>query len=302
MKYCNSVQRHLLCFLIAVATVFSSSPAWSQNLHALFKEAASGGRFAMPTHKELAEAQLLFELLLAGKKDTKAFCELLESLHMEMVPVQHEGIRLTVIRENPDRKRGRGLYVYNADAADSACLMAPHSFTDVLTGRIALKLVGMGGFTLTAFNTMKRYGADGDIKLDQDMAHLTGTYFTALSHAIAKLTDSPRVIQLHGYGQEFRSTPEGREADIVVSSGQRLLLAAAKQVSDCLSADNSYITRTYPDEVGELGGTTNVTGRIMRKAGQKGFIHVELSRPVRNRLNRELETLQRFNRCLTDRR
>ncbi len=161
VKYCNSVQRHLLCFLIAVATVFSSSPAWSQNLHALFKEAASGGRFAMPTHRELAEAQLLFESLLAGKKDTKAFCELLESLHMEMVPVQHEGIRLTVIRENPDRKRGRGLYVYNADAADSACLMAPHSFTDVLTGRIALKLVGMGGFTLTAFNTMKRYGADG---------------------------------------------------------------------------------------------------------------------------------------------
>ncbi|WP_319468658.1 hypothetical protein [uncultured Pseudodesulfovibrio sp.] len=301
MKYCNSVQRHLLCLLVAVVTVLSSSPAWCQNLNSLFKEAASGGRFAMPTHKELAEARLLFELLLAGEKDTKAFCELLESLHMEMVPVQHEGRGLTVIREKTDRKRGRGFYVYNADAAGPACLMAPHSFTDILTGRIALKLAGMGGFTLTAFNTMKRYGVDGDVKLDQDMAHLRGTYFTALSHAIAALTNSPRVIQLHGYGQEYRSTPEGREADIIVSSGQRLLLAVAKQVSDCLSADNLYITRTYPDEVGELGGTTNVTGRILRKAGQKGFIHMELSRPVRTRLNRELETLQRFNRCLTDR-
>jgi len=255
----------------------------------------------MPTHGELAEAQLLFELLLAGKKDTKAFKELLESLHMEMVPLAHKRGKLTIIREQEDRKTGRGLYIYCDAATAPVYLMAPHSFTDILTGRIALKLAKLGGFSLTALNTEKRTRLDGDIKLNQDMAHLTRTYFTSLSHAIVKQTDSPRVVQLHGYGQGHRKTPEGRETEIIVSSGQRVLLPAARTVSDCLSNDISFITRTYPDGVDELGGTTNVTGRIMRKARQDGFIHVELSRTVRTRLNKDSETLQRFNRCFTGR-
>ncbi|RWU04643.1 MULTISPECIES: hypothetical protein [unclassified Pseudodesulfovibrio] len=301
MKLYNKISTFSLGLLLFVGALFHCSPSWGQSLQTIFKEAASGGRFAMPTHGELAEAQLLFELLLAGKKNTKAFEALLDSLHMEMVPLEHEGDTLTVIREAKDRKTGRGLYVHCDAAPASAYLMAPHSFTDIHTGRIALKLVELGGFSLTAFNTEKRSRVDGNVKLNQDMAHLTGTYFTALSHAIAKQTGSPRVVQLHGYEQGHQKTPEAREAEIIISSGQRPLLPVVKKISDSLSNTTPFLTRTYPDHVDELGGTTNITGRIMRKARQEGFIHVELSRPVRTRLNNDPETLHKFNQCITGR-
>lgn len=298
MKLCSMIHVVSLHFVFVFCMTCSISSARGQSLEPFFREAASDGEFVMPSQRELAEAQRLFELLLAGQKDTAAFADALESLHMEMLPVRLGGNELTIIREKSDRKTGRGFYIHCSAASAPVYLMAPHSFTDVLTGRIALKLAEQGGFLLTALNTGKRYVFEKEVRLNRDLAHLNGTYFTALSQAIAGQTDSPRVVQLHGFARRNRTTSEGRKADIIVSSGQLDLLPAAKRVADRLADDMQFSTCTYPDGVGELGARTNVTGRVLRDAGQGGFIHVELSRPARIRLDRDEKVLRLFNGCL----
>lgn len=301
MRYCNRVHRLFLCCLLVSVVTLTVSPARGQSLYGLFKDAACCGRFVMPSHDELAEARLMFELLLAGKKDTKAFARLLGSLGMEMIAVTGRNASLAVIREKEERKTGRGFYIINEQTDAPRYLMTPHAFTDIHTGRIAIKLAELGGFTLVALNTEKRYVTENGVKFNQDLARLSGTYFTALSRAMAKLTTHPEIVQLHGYGQAKRKTAEGRETDVIVSSGQRILRPAARRLADCLLDAIPCMVRAYPDEVSELGGTTNVTGKIVRKAGQDGFIHVELSKPLRNRLYKDSKLLQEFNRCLTDR-
>lgn len=301
MKSYNRFHRSFLCFMLALAITLAGSPVRAQSLYEMFKEASNGGRFVMPTHGELAEAQLMFELLLTGKKDTKAFAELLDSLHLETVNVANKISSLTIVREKEGWKTGRGFYIVNELTDRPRYLMIPHAYTDIHTGRIAIKLTKLGGFAITALNTEKRYVTENGITLNQDLAHLTGTYFTALSRAMAKLTTRPEILQLHGFSQTNRNSEEARQADVIVSSGQRVLRSAARQMADCLIEGIPYITRTYPDDVKELGGVTNITGKILRKAGHKGFIHVELSRPLRDKLNKDSKLLQEFNKCLIGR-
>lgn len=273
-------------------------PAWGQSLRSLFREAAQGGEFAMPTAGELAEARLMFDLLLKGKLETAAFKELLDSLGMEQLPVTEVGTDFVVLREKEGRKTGRGFYIYTNGATAHRYLLVPHAFTDVKTGHIALKLVDMGCFSLVALNTRKRYEVRDNLKIDQDLAHLTGTYFSVLSHALAALADEPRVVQIHGYSKGNRETEAGMDADVIVSSGRRSLQPYASAVAECLSRNDDYNVMVYPDQVYELGGTTNVTARIMRKAGNKSFLHIEMSRPFRDMLSKDEKFLKVFNECV----
>ena len=51
-------------------------------------------------------------------------------------------------------------------------------------------------------------------------------------------------------------------------------------------------------EVRELGGTRNVQGRLLRERGHDGFVHVELGRPLRERLRNEQELRSSLAACL----
>ncbi len=53
----------------------------------------------------------------------------------------------------------------------------------------------------------------------------------------------------------------------------------------------------FPTTVDELGGTTNVQDKILRAAGHDGFVHLELSRPLRRRLRDDGSALL-LERCL----
>lgn len=54
----------------------------------------------------------------------------------------------------------------------------------------------------------------------------------------------------------------------------------------------------YPVQVGELGGVTNQIGQTLRTLGSRAFVHLELARPLRERLREDAATRRRFGDCL----
>jgi hypothetical protein len=176
--------------------------------------------------------------------------------------------------------------------------MVPHGMKDYKTGRIGLRLFQEGGFSAGAWNTAPRYRKGGGARTDWDLAHLEDTFFTAFTRAFARARPAGRLIQVHGFAAEKRDTEAGASADLIVSPGGHALPPGFLALARCLEGSLALAVRVYPLEVRELGGTTNVSGRILRSLGHDGFVHLELAYPVRKRLLRDAPLRRDLIRCL----
>ncbi len=256
-----------------------SLSARAETLTDLWNAARRDGTYRKPDPEEVRAAEDLFRRTFAAKEDVPTLQAAWRRLHFELLPFEKEGAAWLVLREWPGHKTGRGFYVFRTGPAPAVVVQAPHGWSDLHTGRIALRLLEEHALRAGAWNTISR--ADGDL------AHLPVSHFQAFTQAFAHVSRQGLVVQLHGFEPGKRKSQVGEEAEVVASNGTRRppgwLLGLAKAWKEKLS----LTVRVYPHEVGELGGSTNAQAQLLQGLGHDGFLHVELSLALRQRLRDE---------------
>jgi hypothetical protein len=203
-----------------------------------------------------------------------------------------------LLYQQPDQCTGQGLYLVRLGVAADLALQIPHGYFDRDTDDIAAGLL-QTPVRVIAFNTARRhYLRDGN-RVDADLAHRSDSLFNALTRTFGRLFPSGRVVQLHGFNAQTCSSEAGRTAAAIISAGTTAPSPDSKAVAACLQTRLAGPVRLYPRDIGELGGTTNVQGRLLRAEGHAGFVHVELSRETREQLRDDDRLRAGFGACLS---
>lgn len=265
----------------------------ASDLAGMIDAARQGGAYQAPTAVELRAAEPLFERTLRGG-DAKLGKDWL-SIDMNLTEVRQGGEDFWLLREQSART-GRGIYLLRRAPTLPLAWQAPHSFKDLDTDQLALMLMLQGGRAAT-WNTVPRYGENGD-RTDADLAHLAESYLAAFSRAFARVYPQGTVIQLHGFTPASRTSVAGQGADLILSAGHHFPGYRLRQAAACLAGRLPGGVLLYPDQVRELGGTTNQVGALLRRAGFADFIHMELSAALRRRLLDSAGLRDDFFACL----
>lgn len=246
----------------------------------------------------LRQAQAAFADLLQGPRfPPDSAPGQWQALGFELLTLAEHGEQWLVLREPTDTCRGQGLYLIRLGATPGLMLQVPHGYRDLHTDDIAAGLLQVPWHVI-AFNTVPRHYTRRGRRVDADLAHREDSFLAALTRAYADIHPAGRLVQLHGFSPQKRSTAAGRSAAAIISSGAAWPSAGAIAVADCLQRRLQEPVRLYPRDVRELGGTRNVQGRLLRERGHDGFVHVELARPLRERLRKEQELRSGLAACL----
>lgn len=208
---------------------------------------------------------------------------------------------LWIIAEQATRRRGAGAIVLRRGSARDVGIEAPHTFFDVGTLPIALAAFEQTRARFLLVNTVHRYatrlqqragsadGADGESDDDaahavaSDVAHAPRSFFLSAHDTLA----IGGAVQFHGFRDAL---VEGAEVVLSAAGTSAPVAAAARAARDVLGA---AAVRVYPSDVNMLGGTTNVQSRSSLARG-RAFLHVEMSRTVRDRFLADPPLLARF--------
>ncbi len=283
----------MICLPLAVATNLGANNAaieeedsmqeakLSQNpqqaqLRQLLRSASHARTFTPATSAELKQIALVFQKLLQDGPSL-SLQKQAQALQMEIINVGE----WRVLQEQDNAQRGRGFYVFRSKAHQHI-LQVPHSFKDEMTRDIGLALFAEGPFAAVAFNTVPRRFNDAQgAEINADMAHLEGTYFLAFAKAAAAAHPTGKSLQIHGFSQAKRKTSLQAEADIILSAGHKQPPASLHAGQQKLARSLQRNINLYADNLKELGATTNVQAQALRAQGYQGFIHVEMSRAMR---------------------
>jgi hypothetical protein len=295
---------HHSFWILAMALVFGEAdPASSQTSRSEL-EPATQMQSINPLRLDLRqEDRFVLSDGVAAAAAARAFDDLLAERTPEPGTLSasglalHQGSGWRALSDDPQDPAGRGLYAYRPDGL-ALMISAPHQFRDLRTGRIAGLLFDELGLEAAAFNTAPRdlLLIDGSLS---DLGKLEGSQFNLFHLAFHAARPDSRIVQLHGFAREKRKTVAGRQADVIVSNGTRRPDRTTVEVTECLLRAG-FIARHYPDEVSELGGTTNVTVAELIGAGAPvgTFLHVETSRELRDRLAADEALRFVFGSCL----
>jgi hypothetical protein len=251
-------------------------------LRSLLRQASSARVFSLPSATELAAVEQLFAQLLAGSSDPQSakMQASASALGLDLKSVNG----FTVLMEKMDARRGRGFFAFRQAGMNKSLdvLQVPHSFKDEMTRDIGLGLFAEGRFAAVAFNTVpRRFNDDNGQEVVADMAHITGTYFLALTQATAKVLGRGRTLQIHGFEQGKRKSALLADSDIILSAGHAGPPASLRQSRELLQQRLQRNVVLYGEGIKELGATTNVEAAALRALGYDNFIHVEMSRTMR---------------------
>lgn len=186
---------------------------------------------------------------------------------------------------------GGGELVYQLNA--KACIISiPHRFFDLHTYTIGKKLFNTH-CQLMLSNTHHRYSDSLDEQL-MDYSKRRDTLHNSAILAFQSLHSSAKVIQLHGFNQSKRKSDKGQKADFIISQGKKGNVIK-QELTLCLSkiSKNSYF---YPELIQELGGTKNILQKL--NLTSLSFIHIEISKTMRERLIKEQLTMNQFSKCI----
>lgn len=247
--------------------------------------------YQAPSPVELASAEQLFKQLFAKEytADSRSYATALgfdwSESEIDIVLVDSEN-------------RGWGEYRFSKTATSNIVLQIPHRYSDRHTGRIAKHIFASKGITSIALNSVsRRTPVNFDTDLAADMAHLPVSFHTAYSRAFAAYYPQGQLVQLHGFDPKKRRSQQGQQANAIVSTGTPRSTAYLLEAQQCL-ASLGLNTLRYPQQVQELGGTTNSIGILMRSLGHGGFTHIELDLETRRRLKNDPAELTEFASCL----
>jgi len=283
--------------LILLIILLTPLKGWAININTVLSHASKGGLYIQPDEEELKDAMRLMERLFNGKLDEEAK-SLSSKIGFKIMEIDSSEGQLVILKEDDDKKRGRGLMIFRLQDYRGFAIEVPHAFTDIHTRKIGLKLFLDGMANAVIFNTVKRkYKMDG-VSINADMAHIEESYFTAFARAFARTHPSGYIIQLHGFSKQKRSTPSGRKSDMIISSGRSMGSWASLRIYNCLRKRTDYRISIYPHDVKELGGRTNSVARLLNSMGYNGFVHLEMSGVMRNMLIKDERLYKEFVKCI----
>lgn len=261
----------------------------------LYRAPRKEGAFFVPSAREARAAQARFEELLADPVRSRAA----DALPPGLVAARMTEPQGVILTEPQGECQGRGDYLLRGAAASwLAAITAPHRGADRDTGPLAQLLFSEHPFAAAAWNSAPR-GSGDDCAQSGDIARLPTHYLTAFSLAFAARHRGGRVVQLHGFDPDKRTTQAGQEAAAILSDGTASPAPRLLDLADCLS-------RVFPDrqiavygiDSDELGATSNAQGKALRQAGFSGFAHLELSADFRRTLLADPQARAKLARCL----
>jgi len=197
---------------------------------------------------------------------------------------------LWILEELPGSRRGTGVVVVRIGPAAPRMVEAPHTFFDAGTLPLALAVFRGGRARALLVNTVHRYAAvglrapvrseDGDepaAACPSDVAHAPASFLLAAHEALLAVEPALWAVQLHGFADA--TAPD---AAVILSAAGTVAdtARAAGALGALLGADR---VRRYPEDIGVLGGRTNVMARSSAHHGAP-FLHVEVARRWRDRL------------------
>lgn len=252
--------------------------------------------FYIPSAAEAREAQALFAAALGDKAGLAGSARAL-GLDLRTVEGGAPGLAL---REAAGDCRGRGVYRLREGAALPLALVAPHRGSDRHTGELAGKLFEEMPVAAAAWNSAPRR-ATPECPGGGDATRVETHYLTAFSLAFAEAHPNGRIVQLHGFEGAKRQSSVAQLADIIVSDGSTKPGRRLLDLADCLSV-GLYPLRimVFPLDTHELGAQQNRQGRALRAEGFEGFVHLELSAPLRQRLVEDDALRARLGACLAE--
>jgi|Deesub1362A_J573_1020465.scaffolds.fasta_scaffold00412_12 hypothetical protein len=266
------------------------------DIEGILSDAFKGGIYIPPTDEELKDAETLLGSLFRGVLNERVEA-LSRKIGLRPIQISHDGERLIILMED-ERKTGRGLMIFRLEDYRGFVIQVPHSFTDIHTRKIGLRLFLDSRAEAVIFNTVRRQYSDSGTTVDADMAHIRESYFTVFAKTFAETHPSGYIIQLHGFSRAKRKTPSGRESDVIISSGRSTASSITTTIYRCLKNSMGERVNLYPYDVRELGGRKNSIAGILNEMGFNGFVHIEMSRAIRDRLVNDRSLYRGFEGCL----
>lgn len=246
------------------------------DLEAWLARAITNRTYQPPSATELTRAEKLFAHTLRGDWAAPELKAGWDELGFGFYEVPAQGERFWLVSEPPGKEFGRGWYLFRTNSESAVALEAPHARNDIHTGTIALRLFLAGQARVLAASTITRHRAD--------MAHLNNTFFQACTLAFAETCPAGLVVQLHGFESENH---DGLRADIVASAGTRLPESWLGDWVERLKHATSLTVLAYPRDTRQLGALHNSQGEELHQAGRCRFLHVEMTKELRDRLTRD---------------
>ncbi len=290
----------LLCLLLVLPhqLLAKNELNKSSSIKSVWKEKRAS-HYQNYSSKNLKLAESIFEQLLLNQT-TEKLRQKLRSLNLTLI----ETGEFLLISEAQPPYTGQGLYVIRASSAGTpvspVLLQAPHGYYDLKTGSIAIKIMQENAIRALAVNTVHRRiryvdKARHTDNKNADMAHLSESLLMAFSRAFAKVVDNGRIIQLHGFNADKR--PQTRQLDMIISNGTSVVSQQLISQKDCIDRALSTSSKIYSLDISILGGEKNRIGQAVRKQDFSGFNHIEMSLPLRKKLNRSARQRRAFSQC-----
>lgn len=246
---------------------------------------------ALPSTKKLCSKYLVLSQVQVAKSRL-----LFDKAMMEnpIAPEDYAGLHINVFSQNNSTYifdaatscSGNGYFIFNPTAKKQILIQAIHQYSDGPVGDILRHFQEEDSFKALAFNSYRR-SAQADITHNED------SYLKQFSLSFMEHYPDAVVIQLHGFLKRKRKTASGKEAEIIISNGNKTPSKQLQEMAGCLS--KYWLTKVYPWQVNELGATTNEVGRALR-AGH--FIHIEMNTKVRDELLLSKNSRKVFLSCL----
>jgi hypothetical protein len=262
--------------LLLIAATQAGAQTTAPDLEAWLTRAITNLTYEPPKPAEFKRAQELFEHTLRGDRKVAELKSGWERLGFGFIELATDGKPLWLVSEPPGQEFGRGWYLFRTDRESALALEAPHARNDVHTGVLALRMFLAGNARVLAASTITRRIAD--------MAHLDNTFFQALTLAFAEVCPTGLVVQLHGFES---ANHNNSGADVIASAGTRTPEAWLGDAARRLKEATSLTVLAYPQDTKQLGATLNAQGQALHKTKQCRFLHLEMTKDLRDRLVRD---------------
>jgi hypothetical protein len=191
---------------------------------------------------------------------------------------------------------------------DERVIQVPHSFFDEGTLSLGLEMARVSLARALFVNTVHRFASAPPMSDESlapsfsfaDVAHAPASAFLTVTAATLEALPTATIFQLHGFSD--RSDAEHTRTAVVVSPGAASLgasLAATvvEQLRTLLGADSALL---YPRDTQLLGGVTNQQGVWVKSHPPARFLHIEISRTLRDRMSADVFLRRRFARALVE--
>jgi hypothetical protein len=227
----------------------------------------------------------------------------LQDTNFELVPTKLGGAPAVAVCETPLHHRGGGVYFFRLGAVPRERLVqVPHSFFDLGTLEIGRELAHATLARALFVNTVHRHqGAKFSFAEEEDvgdapadLAHQAQSFYQSLTLAALATLPQLQVLQVHGFADG--AVVEYPQAAVVVSAGaapagEAEAARVAGQLATLLGPDRVLL---YPRDTHKLGARSNQQGRAVAQVPFATFLHLELSRSLREELLRSAGLLHAF--------